>query len=1382
MANTFTIDESVLDNYEKSLTQKSAVDYVKATTLEDSEQTASIAAGLEAVEKARQKEAPGLGPMGYSSKEELAERSRAIQEAIGKLPGEEVTLGLGRTLYSIAKFLPDMAFGVGYSVPAAFNEQKYEDYYNKLRKEDDNPVWAGIQTVYKAFREAPELPSEGEAVKAVIDALSDKPEVITEAEAEKITGFFRPGVSTTEQVIRSIPEVGLGTLAGVKFLARNQKKIIKEAEEFLAKQTGKKSFNIAKASNEQIIEAVTDQVNNKLIKPFRGVFFKERAAINLQIAREGGFKNIFKKISEKNDEIRDAKDIRGKLEAKVLGLKKGKRYDKAVKSLDEQNKKITLLRTARRDLMPKAFVEIPITEAGAVAGSVIAGNYFGEDSPYATIGGALTGGIFSGMALNAVLSTARGASQFTGAVMLEAGSAMGSLTQAEKDMYLKRGIVGGGANINRKERKILQRFSRFIMSLPERERNRAFDELAYFKKVKEEVSKIPGIDQKLIETTLGNAMNFPPLMLMRESISQYKLSASKKLDKVDRELAEILETQSVAESMIATMRMGLDKLASQVSESGQDAPFLTQFINNLDSLQINASAALKDDRRDIDDVLAVIEGILSQQDIVDQVRNKDALYEALEQLNKTKFVRELPEEARKQVSQRAKELQDLYDNSLTGVENHSQQLRVSLKEFGQKYYVTPELKANKRASADQFAHVASDISSQIRSLGKRKFEELDEYYKSQGVKVDATNWFRSLYDDVSENNITKTYEVVIPTSRNKKLKQIIAKSKIRNSELDELANLQGKTSVEEVLNSNPEFQQVIYDFMKDGNFSKLDQIDLEEGISFQDVKDFISISNKETADDFAVFKLIDDIATEFGFQRPKIELDVIDIHNFSKSFGKSSANFYDSDRALAVKYSQMREGVLDTLDTVPGAKDKIQDAKTFWLNNVVKRYRNKENNSIGWNLDHKIGEDYIVDPVKWIDMNAVRSGDTTLGESLEKQLNLTFGDYDPATKTYVIPEDRKEVVRGLMNNLLIQNVYDSDVTEKARRLGRTTVRADKPEELARGLDEQRQLALSAGNIKERSAAINHLQEKGLIDATVVEEYARDIGTFLGEKGLQKQLKKNDTLVGNKLSQIRGTLDDKKATQEAFMRKTAVSEGAAKITDEQTLVDFFVVNPQGPQRVAQIVPQIAKEMGKSEQETKKILSDLVLKGISKLTQGEYVDVGAGEAVRSFNSNDFFALIKDNEEALKAIMEPETFSGVQKLAEFMRILARDETARSRAAGVSVSVPQGLSMESMLSRVYSISRGVVSPQFVATEVALRKIRKTNAQAFAKIASDPKMVDAMIEMIERGDTAVRKYNTRLFNVLLEAQAEYVYEQRSERMQSQAMRLDLEKFKLGAQ
>ena len=115
-------------------------------------------------------------------------------------------------------------------------------------------------------------------------------------------------------------------------------------------------------------------------------------------------------------------------------------------------------------------------------------------------------------------------------------------------------------------------------------------------------------------------------------------------------------------------------------------------------------------------------------------------------------------------------------------------------------------------------------------------------------------------------------------------------------------------------------------------------------------------------------------------------------------------------------------------------------------------------------------------------------------------------------------------------------------------------------------------------------------------------------------------------------------------------------------------------------------------------------------------------------------------------------------------FQRVMASN-------GGVAIKVPGGLSLESMISRLYSISRGVISPKYVLTEAALLQIRKTNASILKKVINDPKTANRLLTILGNADTPstevmqfIQQYDKKIFQFLRSSLIEYQIEDEREK------------------
>ena len=89
---------------------------------------------------------------------------------------------------------------------------------------------------------------------------------------------------------------------------------------------------------------------------------------------------------------------------------------------------------------------------------------------------------------------------------------------------------------------------------------------------------------------------------------------------------------------------------------------------------------------------------------------------------------------------------------------------------------------------------------------------------------------------------------------------------------------------------------------------------------------------------------------------------------------------------------------------------------------------------------------------------------------------------------------------------------------------------------------------------------------------------------------------------------------------------------------------------------------------------------------------------------------------------------------------------------------NMPKALSVESWISRIYSINRGVISPRYVLTEAALQKYRVQNTSMLIDLMSQPEAAGMIQKLMTDGlakspyvDVRLRKFfQTQTVNAIL--------------------------------
>ena len=156
----------------------------------------------------------------------------------------------------------------------------------------------------------------------------------------------------------------------------------------------------------------------------------------------------------------------------------------------------------------------------------------------------------------------------------------------------------------------------------------------------------------------------------------------------------------------------------------------------------------------------------------------------------------------------------------------------------------------------------------------------------------------------------------------------------------------------------------------------------------------------------------------------------------------------------------------------------------------------------------------------------------------------------------------------------------------------------------------------------------------------------------------------------------------------------------------------------------------------------------------------------------------SILDQNEEALEAVLG-EKYTVLKSISDFLRIQNRKTSDYLEEGGISLTTPGGLSLESLVSRVYSISRGVVSPRYVATEIALLKLRQKNVTIIKELLEDPKLVDDIIEMIETDNfELIEKVSPKLLPIVISALATAETIEKEGRVRKQITELEVKQEK----
>jgi hypothetical protein len=1361
---------------------------------EDPEAVASIALNLQ-----------GAGSE-FVSRENLVHRSELIKRARDEVGGR-TALGVMRDAYEVGSFVVDNVLaaantigyglgletaqqrgfdevartrsidGVAYSEDDSLligpqklfkNKKRYSNYYNKLReKEDRSPLVAGFLTALKVFEETPELRSEPEFVKEVLERFNSRGRrhLITVKEAEAMSAFSREDATTMEQIARLIPEVTGFSAASLKFLFRNSKDIIKKAEDILKKE----GVDLKGASEEQLRKAVEKisaderffMQNTLKLGGLRREAFTKRAATVLQAKRAGGLGKMPFLFFQNTAAITKAKS---KLAAA--------RTAKEQKLIDQELDNLASLRRKRLEQLPKGVTDVLGTEVAAAAMGAVAENYFGEE--YAWMG-AIAGGVTAGFSIDGVYRLSKTSFQGVANFVLGAGGAINLLSDAQLDSLITKGVLPRVTDLTRNQEKALNSLAQFIRSLPEEQRRIAFGQIKYFSQIKDDLLQYKNaegkslIDEELIDTTIGSAMGIVPLMMIRQAISDRSIDASKGIKALDDELKQIIENSGQNQKAVEQFRSLVDQLSGRADDVGyQDAKF-TEFVDSMRGIAQKENESIAQEVIELEglvnSILSTVMSpqLISNQDSLDRVTSLVA-----EMLSNNLVVattrgagaaqRQLQEEAIPQFQRQAEDLISLSEEATTEISGRIEKFVVG-------YLDKDQLDVDLQQAAIDLAKLGKTKLEAKKGIGRGLFNQI----KGMDVEIDVTDWLKSIFRATDEGE-----EPIIARGKARSSLQKLSRRRISDAgTLTTFADASAKSNVEELLKTNRAFADDIREAINEINAEKgIDPVGEDYVPSFEDIRRLLQGEGEKPPNDFEVFLSLLDYP---GLEDLKITMSPIEIQDLSSGFGSAAAR--ETSRPKARIYNSLSEGIINAIDDTADygpAREAIIRAKNYWKRNVIASSYDPENEigaEIAKQSDISIsGTGFVTNPVKWIDFDKIMQGDATYGRELIEKLNRSFGEYDEASGTWKMEEETKNKVTVLLDSLLSNHISGTDTVKAARRMRKRAEAGDKEGEFTGlvleepGLKETR-LDIARKRIKAEyleSDALEELQKAGFINPEPVRAYNSRIDNFMaGTKELKNAEINVRQAVDDAAKQVKSQIKARQSALNEINRFNVGEEGARTVVDYDNFLSFFVDSPMGARRIEEIKQKLtakgAKYSGK-EAELDSLLSDITLESISRSSYGDFIEgAEAGIGMYNFNPSQLFELMNspDKVSTLKMLVpDDEKFDGLQKLSQLMMIQSREAGAALQQAGLNVRVPRGLSVESMISRVYSISRGVISPKYVATEVALLNLRKARGKAFVELLNDPKMVDELVEILETEGDVSRKVNANMFTVMINALA----------------------------
>ena len=535
----------------------------------------------------------------------------------------------------------------------------------------------------------------------------------------------------------------------------------------------------------------------------------------------------------------------------------------------------------------------------------------------------------------------------------------------------------------------------------------------------------------------------------------------------------------------------------------------------------------------------------------------------------------------------------------------------------------------------------------------------------------------------------------------------------------------------------------------------------------------------------------------------------------SKSIMDSLDDIHISKEDGTVIVNPSESKLIGVLGGTQTLKSMLRDYKDWHLNEIVKRFEDRAGNPLGSRLhdtspvspkekkvklekprkvkgrwvSQRRHRDFTTSPDQWIDLNKIIKAGGAGGDearSLINQLERTFGDYVPPDITgvegqYILNEAAKAKVKRVLNVLLkreigrLPHVQDSQkiISKYTGRRGLGSIKLSEGQALEEGKRLLHDRSMTIDNLLNDNG-LRHLENAGLLDLEDLVVHNMSLQKHLGSVHMQKQaIKQIEETVKIDMKSLVATAKSRHAALKNVFKSEGIPE-AQKGLEFEAAYDFFVTSPFGPEKANRIVKALVEQGKYDEKTARAILGDYVMEGMSKRIYNPNLIEGtkAGTSFDAVNVNNFYNEVMRNEKALRNVVGDEVYDNAKDIASMMKIMNRSSEDMLSKIRVKYRIPAGLSVESWISRLYSINRGIISPKYVATEAALLALRKRSATAMARILSDPKAGEAVRLLLEKGGRVSDKVHTKIQAVIFAALGAVMHSQRESNVEDQLAEL----------
>ena len=525
--------------------------------------------------------------------------------------------------------------------------------------------------------------------------------------------------------------------------------------------------------------------------------------------------------------------------------------------------------------------------------------------------------------------------------------------------------------------------------------------------------------------------------------------------------------------------------------------------------------------------------------------------------------------------------------------------------------------------------------------------------------------------------------------------------------------------------------------------------------------------NLDTSQDsYILYHIMNDKNSEFYAPNIRLELDVEDLYNIKSALSKKAFEFSGSKTGIPdprvndyMEFQRQLQSIFDNIkdangNPVPALQKELKEADTYFANEVAPRIYSpnsffikflKSSQSINPEQLFPTGKVYDAKDSEFFNVSFVdeiAKGQTV--QDVRQNMLLGFGELDETGKRTV----------NLSNFKGLRSVLDVRIKQ--------------------WIHTQRKAKKSINEINDgiRNIEQAFLMEEGKIFSNPNDFIGANGYFSLGEastrntkdgKIILSQKNEADNILNKafdeQIYETKMKLKREKENVEALRSLITKQDGkSGSIGTEEDFFNLLVGRADSQEFLTRLKNNVLenKTMTSEQYDTavKEIVAKYITDSVYSGTAAKQLKLRKGGTISLFDTDfkKLTELLSKNPTALQNVLGEEHYNVLKSISRYMEL---EQATNQRQISIT-GVARALSVESWISRMYSINRDVVSPKYVATEAAIQQFRLRQIKLLKEIIQNPDIAKGFSEMIETGRPLEADKNARFFNSLVLAAGRY--------------------------